>query len=316
MVERKKTNMNQDKGDTQENIIIEDLFFNSNGMKCSGMLYRPRKVKNPPIVIMAHGFAGEMLFGLPPYAKMFSDEGMAVFLFDYRCFGKSEGKPRNLVSPSHHLKDWHSAIEYVCTLKDINSQRIALWGSSFSGGHVIVSAAKHQNVRAIVAQVPFVGGISCVASSALNLKIFVKALISSVRDVTRSITFRKPYYMPVVGKTGTLAIMNTPDALDGYMALVPKDYEFANECPARIFVTANFYMPKKYTKKVQCPAMIVMAQKDSLLNPKAIEKAVSMMSNATLKSMPVGHFDVYVGDVFKEVVKSECDFLKKHLMEN
>ena len=40
--------MNQGKGDIQGNIIIEDAFFYSKGMKCSGMLYRPCKVKNPP----------------------------------------------------------------------------------------------------------------------------------------------------------------------------------------------------------------------------------------------------------------------------
>ncbi|MDY6933168.1 MAG: alpha/beta fold hydrolase [Spirochaetota bacterium] len=308
--------MNKNIGETQGNIAIEDAVFYSKGIKCSGRLYRPRKAKKPPVVIMAHGFAAEMIFGLPPYADIFSEKGMAVFLFDYRCFGKSEGKPRNLVSPSRHLQDWQAAIEYVRTLKDIDSDKIALWGSSFSGGHVIVTAAKNPSVRAIVAQVPFVGGISSAASSALNLKVIIKALISALSDVLRVVTFREPNYVPVVGKPGTLAVMNTPDAFSGYMALVPKDYAFANECPARIFLTAPLYMPIKYAKRVQCPTLVVMAENDSLINPKGIKKAVSLMGNATLKGVPLGHFDVYVGDAFKEVVKLECDFLKKHLMEN
>jgi alpha-beta hydrolase superfamily lysophospholipase len=54
---------------------------------------------------MAHGFAAEKTFGLAAYAERFAAEGIAVYVFDYRCFGDSDGQPRNLVSPSRHLQD-------------------------------------------------------------------------------------------------------------------------------------------------------------------------------------------------------------------
>ena len=63
--------------------------FTSHGVRCSGDLYLPAGLEHPPVVVMAHGFASERCFRLPSYAERFAGAGMAVYLFDYRCFGKS-----------------------------------------------------------------------------------------------------------------------------------------------------------------------------------------------------------------------------------
>ena len=94
------------------------------------------------MVIMAHGFGAERTFGLPAYAERFLQRGMAAFLFDYRNFGDSDGEPRNLVSNHRHIKDWEAAVAHVRGLPDIDTEKIALWGSSYSGGHVIVTAGE------------------------------------------------------------------------------------------------------------------------------------------------------------------------------
>ena len=96
--------------------------FVSQGIRCSGDLYLPKNVKNPPIVIMAHGFAAEKSFRLPAYAERFVLNELAVLLFDYRCFGESDGEPRNLVDPGRHIKDWESAVSHVRTLSAINTK--------------------------------------------------------------------------------------------------------------------------------------------------------------------------------------------------
>lgn len=82
---------------------------------------------------------------------------MASFIFDYRTFGGSEGEPRHWVSPSRHLEDYMSAIEYI--KKELSDQvdvnRINLWGTSFSGGHVLSLAGSRlrDNVTSVIAQV-------------------------------------------------------------------------------------------------------------------------------------------------------------------
>jgi len=156
----------------EETYEISTVMFPCNDLKCEAFFYLPRKTDRlPPVIIMAHGFAAQKDFGLDKFAVKFTESGYAVFMFDYRSFGGSEGEPRNLVSPTRHLEDWDGAIEYVIkNLGDkVDVNNIALWGSSFSGGHVIVTAAKSarkDHIKAVISQVPFLSALSSVASFA------------------------------------------------------------------------------------------------------------------------------------------------------
>ena len=95
---------------------------------------------------------------------------------DYRNFGDSEGEPRNLIKPSRHLEDWQSAINYARSLESIDNKRLALWGTSLGGGHVIVTAAKTSGISAIVVQIPFVDGRSSSRSFGYKLQAIFHGL--------------------------------------------------------------------------------------------------------------------------------------------
>ena len=285
--------------------------FISKGTRCAGWLYRPAGAAETPVVIMGHGFAAERTFRLPAFAEAFAKKGLSVFLFDYRNFGDSDGKPRNLVNPFRHVADWKSAIAHVRTLPGIG--KIALWGSSFGGGHVIVAAAKNPEISAIVAQVPFVDSLSTV--SMIGFKNTLKGYIAGSRDVFRMITFRSPYFIAVVAEPDTYAAMNTPESRAGYMALIPDGSSWENKCPARIIFTMSAYRPITYAKHVKCPALILMAEQDSLIKPKSVEKTASRIKNATLVRLPYNHFSVYREEAFDHVLKIETDFLTRHLLE-
>lgn len=82
---------------------------------------------------MAHGFAGLRQFKLIQYAQRFAQAGYAVILFDYRYWGGSTGKPREMVSINSQLEDWKTVIQYASTCKLVDNRRIVLWGTSLSG---------------------------------------------------------------------------------------------------------------------------------------------------------------------------------------
>src|ERR1035441_8186503 len=107
---------------------------------------------------MAHGWTGVREQRLDAYAERFAAAGLAALVFDYRHFGASGGEPRQLLDIGRQLADWRAAIAYVRGLEGIDPERIALWGSSFSGGHVIELAARDHRIAAVVAQMPFVDG--------------------------------------------------------------------------------------------------------------------------------------------------------------
>jgi dienelactone hydrolase len=289
--------------------IVSD--FTSRGVRCAGTLYLPDGAARPPVVIMAHGLGAERAFRLPAFAERFAGEGIAAFLFDYRCFGDSDGEPRNLISPRRHVADWLAAIAHVRTLPGIDASRIALWGSSFSGGHVVVAAAKSKGIAATVSQVPFVNGFSL--PRIYGLLFLLKATFKIMLDILTIVTFRKPYLVPIVGKPDTFALMNKPDSWDGYTGLIPKGSAWKNECPARICMTILLYRPIAFARKVACPALFVIAEHDTLVDWKDVVKTAGRIRKSETMVLKAGHFEPYTGELFEKVSARETAFLKKAL---
>lgn len=284
--------------------------FYSRGTKCDGRLYLPDS-EAPPVVIMAPGFGAEKEFRLPDYAEHFARKGLAVFLFDYRNFGESEGKPRNLVSPPRHLQDWQAALSHVQGLREVDGRRPGLWGTSFSGGHVLVTAAQNPFVSAVVAQVPFVDGLATM--ELFTLSFSVKGIVFGLLDLLGSAVLRRPFYVPIVGKPHTFAMLNTPESYEGYMSTVPEGAHWRNECPARISLGIPFYRPISKAEQVGCPVLVVRAEHDSLIPSDTVEKAAQRIKHARLDSYPVGHFDFYSDPLFEQVAERQAEFFLQHL---
>jgi dienelactone hydrolase len=294
-----------------------DQTFTSQGLKCGAWLYLPEGVNNPPVVVMAHGFGGQRWMRLPAYAEHFAQRGMAVFVFDYRNFNDSEGQPRNYINPKRHLQDWKAALTYVRTLDEVDTKRIALWGTSFSGGHVIPTAAHDQEIKAVVAQVPFTDGITTNLKYVSQPVFACKAIYHGLADVFAATFTRHRHNVQIAGKPGeAFGMMSTPDAMPGLLKLLgisEKEWSPHNYCPAEIVFTLGFYRPIAWAKKVFCPALIIGAEKDSLFPPDGPEKMADIMQKATYIGLPMGHFDVYVGEAFEKLVSQMGDFLQANL---
>ena len=152
----------------------EDITFRSGGQTCAAWLYLPDGAHgSTPCVVMAHGFGGTREDAVPRFAERFVAAGLAALVFDYRHFGDSEGEPRQLLDIGLQLEDWTAAIACARTRPEIDETRIALWGSSFSGGHVVPTGARDGHVQAVISQAPFADGLKQLASFslALNLKM-------------------------------------------------------------------------------------------------------------------------------------------------
>ncbi|HBX39479.1 MAG TPA: alpha/beta hydrolase, partial [Marinobacter adhaerens] len=132
-------------------MIETPLEFQSDGTTCRGVLYTPdADSKGLPCVVMAHGFGLTHASGLAPFKEAFCNAGYAVFAFDYRHFGDSDGQPRQTLSPWKEVADWLAALNFARQLDRVDGSRICLWGTSFSGGLVIAAAAKDGNVQCTI----------------------------------------------------------------------------------------------------------------------------------------------------------------------
>src|SRR5579859_3689643 len=82
-----------------------------------------------------------------------------ALVYDNRCFGSSDGSPRFEIIPSLQMSDIQDSITFAQTLPEIDPTRIAIWGSSYSGGHVLQVGAFDRRVKAVLSQSPFVSAI-------------------------------------------------------------------------------------------------------------------------------------------------------------
>lgn len=290
-----------------------DRNFMSQGKICKGWLYLPAGAEKPPIILMAHGLACEKDFRLPAFAEHFAASGMAVFLFDYRHFGESEGLPRNLVSYRRQLQDWEAAIAYLHTISEVNAQKMALWGTSYSGGHVISVAARHPELAAVSAHVPFADGMTSIKT--MGLLPMCKAAGAGLLDLLHCLTFQNPYCIPVVGQPGTLAVMSNPGLMEGYLGLVPEGSSWENKLPARFALSASYYRPTAVAARIQSPVLLIMGERDTAVYPPSIRKMAGKIHDCTFIELAMGHFDSYSGELFARVVELQRQFLAEKLLQ-
>lgn len=287
--------------------------FDSHGDTCVADLHLP-STQDPPVVVMAHGFGATRSMRLPAYAQRFKEEGLAVFLFDYRGFGDSEGSPRHLIDPQRHVEDWVAAIDAARGLDELDGSRLGLWGTSFSGGHVLEAAARRP-VAAIVAQVPFLSGPATTwhLTHQLGPTYPIAATMKGLRDAAGALFDREPFTVPIVEDPGTFALLNTKGAKEGYLSIIPDGADWENRAPARIALELPFYRPLSEARNVDAPLHVTVATADRLVPPSAARTLAGRVDDATLRTEPVGHFDVYHGELFEGIVDEQAAFLVDHL---
>src|SRR5262249_57763647 len=81
---------------------------------------------------------------------------LGALVFDNRNFGASDGEPRQHIDPWRQVSDYRDAITYASTLPEVDETRIGIWGSSYSGAHVLVVGALDRRVKCVASQVPLI----------------------------------------------------------------------------------------------------------------------------------------------------------------
>ncbi len=290
----------------------QDVEFSSGNDTCAAWYYIPsgRGKSQFPCVVMAHGFGGQRELRLDAYAERFAKAGYAVLVFDYRNFGGSSGSPRQVISIRKQLADWRAAVKYARSLDRIDPGSICLWGTSFSGGHVLRVAAMDEKIAAVIAQVPFVSGLAVVLAGSFmgNLKLAAAGL----KDLIGSYS-GKVFYVPVCGEPGSLAALTAPGAVEGIKRLYPPGFVPDERIAARIFLSAALYTPGRWAWMLKMPILVQVAAKDGTVPPAATHKAASRAHFVRCLEYNIDHFDIYVGKDFERAVRDQIDFLNEYL---
>lgn len=286
-----------------------EVSFESGGLRCAAWLYRPAGSAPHPCVVMAHGFAGTREVRLDAYAERFAAAGFAALVFDYRHFGASEGEPRQLLDIEKQLADWRSAIAWTRALAEIDPERVAIWGTSFSGGHVLTLGAEDRRLAAVVAQVPYCDPRAASGSASQMFRL----LGAGLRDAVHGMLGLAPHEIAVVGVPGSLAVLTSPDSMPGYLALSPPGGLWRNAVAARIVLQLPRYRPLGAAARIECPLLVCVAEQDVVTPPGPAMEAAARAPRGTSKRYPCQHFEIYLGALFEEAVADQVAFLREHL---
>src|SRR6266581_5824946 len=182
----------------------QDVIFPSEGLNCAGWLYVPDDLKSGerrPAIVMAHGFSAVKEMYLDNFAEVFVAAGFVTLVFDYRYQGASEGEQRDRIIPAEQQEDYRNAITWVSLRPEVDASRIGVWGSSYSGAHVLHLAAFDKRIKAAVAQVPLVNGIEN-ARRLIRADIFAGFIEVLAEDRVQRYTQGAVNYVPVVAPEG------------------------------------------------------------------------------------------------------------------
>lgn len=293
-------------------VTRRDLRFASGETYCSAWLYLPEGVEKPPVVVLGHGLGAVREMRLDAFSERFAAAGIATLAFTYRYFGDSGGTPRQLMSVKRQLVDWDAALHFVKGCAEVDGSRVAVWGSSFGGGHAITVASRHPELLAAISQCPFTDGLA--SAAALGVGASLKMLPVILRDFAAKLSGRPPVMVPIAAAPGQPALMNAHDALQGYLALVPEGQTFVNHVAARVIPEIATYRPGRSAAKVRFPILFCVSTTDTVTPP---EQTIALARRApfgVIKLYEAGHFAFYLGDAFEQLVADQTRFLTQHLL--
>lgn len=291
-----------------------DIEFSSEGVTLRGWLYTPaEQARATPTVVMAHGFSAVKEMRLDRFAEAFSEAGLASLVFDYRGFGASDGTPRQDPDPAMQVADYRNAISFARQLQEVDGDRIGVWGSSYSGAHVLTVGALDKRVKAVVSQVPMVDGWESFERLA-GTEGLVELIAQLIAERERIYAGGAPAMIPVVTDSGGFAALATTDSWEWFQAQARHAPNWRNEVTLRSIERLLEYSPGRIIDRIApTPLLIVAAAEDFLpleLAQAAFERAGEPKK---LVVLPGGHFAPYEEPDFRIAALEATEWLTHHL---
>jgi cephalosporin-C deacetylase-like acetyl esterase len=280
----------------------------SHGERLAASFYRPAGRAPVPCVVMAHGFSATRDDGLPAYAEVFCAAGYAVVLFDYRHFGASTGQPRQLLDIGRQQDDYRAVVDWARHAEGVDPDRIVLWGTSFSGGHVIAVAATDPRIAAVISQAPYTDSVPVIRR--MPPRNLARAVAAALRDEAGALTGRAPVLISAAGAPGTFAAMTEADALPGFTAIVSPESLWRNEIAARVMLTMPLFRPVRLADRLQMPVLFCVCDADTTTPPESTYKAAGRAPRGQLRCYSYGHFAIYNDP---QVKVDQVEFLRRVL---
>ncbi|RFU31758.1 hypothetical protein B7463_g4601, partial [Scytalidium lignicola] len=293
----------------------QDIEFKTrDGLTLRGWFYPAGK--KAPTVILTHGLGSIINFYLDDFAARFQEAGFAALVYDNRNWGLSDGLPRQEVDSYNQHQDYIDAFDYAASREDVDENRIAYWGTSYSGGNTIMAAAIDHRIKAAIIQGSMVSGeISSQAFSSLIPHLF--------NDRVARRDGADPVYVPIIpesaeaAKSGTAqTILNHADAFEFFTTASRRGGTWSNQMTMQSMFIMLSNEPRAFIHRIApTPFCMVIPEFDTTVSTASqLAAAKDVLEPKEIHVVRgAGHFDVYSGKHFETNIKIQIAFLKKYL---
>jgi hypothetical protein len=301
-----------------DGVTAREVTYFSDGVGCYAKIFYPKGFSatgKTPGVVLGQGWAGTH-FSIEKYGARFAERGLVAMVIDYRGWGSSDpfiaqAQPtvttadpsqkldatriiktkmdvvlkRTRLLPMKMVEDYRNAISYLQGEPGVDPDRIGVWGSSFAGGHSIVTAALDARVKAVSVQIPSIAG----RHAPVGPTPFRPAQLADAIKRART------------GEGGEYET--------GYSTRRMVDIE-TQQAVAE-------YRPFHHLKAIgDRPVQFVVAEKEELM--KNADHAYAAMDVLTgpkkLISVPgITHFEMYINEPFEISANAAAEWFREHL---
>jgi hypothetical protein len=253
---------------------------------------------------------------LDRFAEVSAEAGIGAVVFDNRNFGASDGEPRQEIDPWQQIRDYRDAITWASGLAEVDAERIGIWGSSYSGAHVLVVGAIDRRVKCVVAQVPLISGHAN-ARRLIRADFIAQVQAACLEDRRARYQGKPPGMIPVVSENPMgPAVLPTTDSWQWFTETAhSRAPAWRNEVTLRSVEMFLEYEPGAHIAHISpTPLMMVVALGDHLtVADEALAAYERALEPKPLVMLRGGHFDAYVLD-FAASSKAACQWFREHLL--
>jgi dienelactone hydrolase len=294
-----------------------DVTFKSEGVDCAGWYFEPDGPGPFPAVAMAHGMGAVKEMYIEPFAQAFAAAGIAVLLFDYRYYGASGGEPRSKISPRDQIEDYRNALTWLSLQPEVDENRLGVWGTSFSGGHVLWLGACDVRVKAVVSQV---GAMDLYRNARMVMpeEAFNASRAMSAMDRKRRYTEGDtPFYIanasPPGGPPAMQVDQETYDWLLKAQSTVAPSWR--NEVTLCSIERIVEHAAALHVDRIApTPLLMILATEDKWTPPELIRETFARAGEPKrLLEIEGGHYVVYEGEGQQRAAAAATDWFTTHL---
>ncbi|KAI9719959.1 MAG: hypothetical protein M1828_005997 [Chrysothrix sp. TS-e1954] len=293
---------------TRENVSFRTV----DGLVLRGWLYPAASVG--PSIIITPGLPCVKEMFVPQVAEAFQSAGISALVYDPRNLGDSDGQPRNEIDPAKQVSDYSDALTFLLTQRNVDPDRVAFWGMSFSATIALCAASLDKRAKCCIAACPY-----------LDLrppsKMITQVLAKCMRDRESRGMGNPPTYLPMLTATGKnpagLHLHPTPEELELVLTAQQRGAaNFENRSTLETYYNFITWCPEEILRQLPQPPILFMIPEQDTWSPPERQRALfetfdcpKQMHNVPNK----GHLTLFNSEDFSSLMQIQVDFMGHYM---